>query len=184
MLYIFLLFLIFLALYGPITLILLPNWDAASWAQAITALTALVAVFYGPKAQLKIAERQIAENVAARKGIRIGEFRQELAGLLELSRRLIHLEHGAPPTQETKSQRNEALYKMDYLNNLIKLRLDLKKHSHKNLLDTLHELYIKMKNFARETQEGNEKFLNEINEIHASIIEQSKIIFLELEPDS
>ena len=60
------------------------SWTAAEWGSIISAITAVLAVLVGPWLQARIAKRQAADNIAAKRQNWIDELRSDSSEFLQI----------------------------------------------------------------------------------------------------
>ena len=106
----------------------------------ITTATALVAVIVGPLLQWRIAERQAADNISAKRQNWIDELRKDCAAFLQLSAKLEELRRPHPQSspedrKRTFDERAETNAKANELFNRIRLRLNPNEADHNRLFE-------------------------------------------------
>ena len=111
----------------------------------ITAATALVAVIVGPLLQWRIARRQTADNISAKRQNWIDELRKDCAAFLQVSAKLEELRrpnpHSSPEDQkQTFNERAEANAKANELRIRIWLRLNPNEADHIKLFKLFKNL--------------------------------------------
>lgn len=124
---------------------LLKILPAVDWTKYIVALTALVAVIVGPLLQWKIARRQIADNISAKRQNWIDELRKDAAEYLTLVGRIQEMRRPTPglPLEDQKLvfEENAAAHsKALELSLRMRLRLNPKEGDHNELLRLFNEL--------------------------------------------
>jgi hypothetical protein len=106
---------------------------------ALPALTALIAVIVGPLLQWRIARRQAADNVSAKRQNWIDELRKDCAAFLQTVARLEELRRPNPAADATDQKKTidekaEANAKAHELQIRIRLRLNPSEADHNTLL--------------------------------------------------
>jgi len=110
--------------------------------KAAPAITAIVAVIVGPLLQWRIARRQTADNISAKRQVWIDELRRDIAAFLQTAAKLEGLRRPnlALPLEDQKKtfeERVEADSKANELGLLIRMRLNPDEPAHNKLVELL-----------------------------------------------
>jgi seryl-tRNA synthetase len=151
-------------------------------ASVISAFTALVAVICSQFLQAKIAKRQAADNISAKRQNWIDELRKDCAEYLALIARLEELRRPANELSEEDQQRNfdervAAMLRGNELAIRIRLRLNPTEPDHIKLIDLFKSLYSICKDpLPRETPEQQKVALQAFSQERENILSHAQMV--------